>query len=548
MKEISTSNQTERQTNQTRQPISPVAPVSRVAHVPQSERIHIGLLGRRNAGKSSLLNALVGQDVALVSDTPGTTTDPVFKAMELQPLGPVVFVDTAGLDDEGKVGTLRVERTRKVLRRLDMGLLVVDATLAQQAMADGQPIDVDGGCGQEQEQGYGRAHGKGYDDGHGLGSGNPHGQGHDNGHELGCGPDHGERYGQDYGPGYGECLAPELAILNEFRRCHPTAPVLMVWNKIDQLKLNQLQHGDGRGKGSTQELNRILAQATAFLQSRDQHRNPYRGRCSDRSPQLSLPFIGVSARTGQGISQLKERIREIAQQGGLTERVPLVEDLVAPGDTVILVTPIDSEAPAGRLILPQQQVLRALLDHGVVTLVVRETELAAALDRLRRPPSLVITDSQAFAQVVRVLPPNVPLTSFSILFARYKGDLEQLLAGANAVSQLRPGDRVLVAEACTHSPPTEVDIGRVKIPRLLETKVGGKLEWTWFTGYDFPAELQTYRLVIHCGGCMLNRTEMQSRLQMLRQAGVPVVNYGVILAYLTGILPRAVEPLRLPGR
>lgn len=548
MKEISTSNQTERQTNQTRQPISPVALVSRVAHVPQSERIHIGLLGRRNAGKSSLLNALVGQDVALVSDTPGTTTDPVFKAMELQPLGPVVFVDTAGLDDEGKVGTLRVERTRKVLRRLDMGLLVVDATLAQQAMADGQPTDVDGGYGQEQGQGYGRAHGEGYDDGHGQSGSNPHGQGHDNGHEPGCGLDHGECCGQGYGHGYRECLGPELAILNEFRRCHPTAPVLMVWNKIDQLKLNQLQHGDGRGEGSTQELNRILARATAFLQSRDQHRDPYRVRRNDRSPEPLLPFIAVSARTGQGIPQLKEQISQIAQQGGLTDRAPLVEDLVAPGDTVILVTPIDSEAPAGRLILPQQQVLRALLDHGVVTVVVRETELAAALDRLRRPPSLVITDSQAFAQVVRVLPPNVPLTSFSILFARYKGDLEQLLAGANVVSQLRPGDRVLVAEACTHSPPTEVDIGRVKIPRLLEAKVGGKLEWTWFTGYDFPAELQTYRLVIHCGGCMLNRTEMQSRLQMLRQAGVPVVNYGVILAYLTGILPRAVEPLRLPGR
>lgn len=477
MKEISTSD-----SNHTLQPVARVPGVPRGPRVPQSERVHIGLLGRRNAGKSSLLNALAGQDVALVSDTPGTTTDPVFKAMELQPLGPVVFMDTAGLDDEGKVGTLRVERTRKVLRRLDMALLVIDAALAQQTAAAEQQVD--GDCGQQ------------FDGGH------------------------------------GQPLDKELAILTEFRRRHPTAPVLVVWNKIDQLEPARLEHGKGRDETSTHEIDRMLAQATSLLQSDD--------------PKPPLPFVAVSAKTGQGIGRLKELIMEIAQQGGLADHVPLVEDLVAPGDTVILVTPIDSEAPAGRLILPQQQVLRALLDHGVITLVVRETELAAALERLRRPPSLVITDSQAFAQVVRVLPADVPLTSFSILFARYKGDLEQLLAGADAVARLRPGDRVLVAEACTHSPPAEVDIGRVKIPRLLEARVGGKLEWTWFTGYDFPAELQTYRLVIHCGGCMLNRREMQSRLQLLRQAGVPAVNYGVLLAYLTGILPRAVQPLRLP--
>ncbi|MBE3576210.1 MAG: [FeFe] hydrogenase H-cluster maturation GTPase HydF [Limnochordales bacterium] len=454
--------------------------------MPRSERLHIGLLGRRNAGKSSLLNALAGQNVAVVSATPGTTTDPVFKAMELQPLGPVVFVDTAGLDDEGEVGSLRVEKTRKVLRRLDMALLVVDAALALQLE----------------------------------------------------------------GTAAGQHLDKELAILTEFRRRHPNAPVLVVWNKIDQLESAQIAsqpreeaNGNGQGKdkttwAATPELAQVLAAATAFLQA-GEHGSSHRS--------TPLRHIAVSARTGQGIEQLKQLIIAAAHEGrlaGSVPSVPLVEDLVAPGDTVILVTPIDSEAPAGRLILPQQQVLRALLDHGVVTLVVRETELAIALERLRRPPSLVITDSQAFAQVARVLPADVPLTSFSILFARYKGDLEQLLAGVDAVARLQPGDRVLVAEACTHSPSTEVDIGRVKIPRLLEARVGGKLEWTWFTGYDFPAELQTYRLVIHCGGCMLNRREMQSRLQLLRQAGVPVVNYGVLLAYLTGTLPRAIQPLR----
>ncbi|HHV55888.1 MAG TPA: [FeFe] hydrogenase H-cluster maturation GTPase HydF [Firmicutes bacterium] len=511
MKEIFTSNPADR----THPTVTGVDGVPRRPAVPRSERIHIGLLGRRNAGKSSLLNALAGQEAAVVSATPGTTTDPVFKAMELQPLGPVVFVDTAGLDDEGEVGTLRVERTRKVLRRLDVALLVIDAAaLSRKALtrqtAARAPETQETGARPVAAAGGGQ-------------------------------PGNGDNY---EGDDYEQFLGEERAILTEFRRRHPNAPVVVVWNKIDRLEPERLAleavAGNGRdGKGNLlpPEFAQILAAATAFLQDGGQ------GSSSSRSP---LRYVAVSARTGQGIDQLKQLIIAAAQEGGSAESVPLVEDLVAPGDTVILVTPIDSEAPAGRLILPQQQVLRALLDHGVVTLVVRETELAAALNCLCHPPSLVITDSQAFAQVAQVLPADVPLTSFSILFARYKGDLEQLLAGVEAVARLKPGDRVLVAEACTHSPPTEVDIGRVKIPRLLEARVGGKLEWTWFTGYDFPAELQPYCLVIHCGGCMLNRREMQSRLQLLRQAGVPVVNYGVILAYLTGILPRAVQPLRLP--
>lgn len=476
MNEISTSNPNRADSNHRRS----AAPRSYAYAVPRSERLHIGLLGRRNAGKSSLLNALVGQDVAVVSATPGTTTDPVFKAMELQPLGPVVFVDTAGLDDKGEVGSLRVEKTRKILRRLDMALLVIDVTLLSRNARARDVAAADGGS-----------------------------QGDRHNHAL-------LDFDSDFDYDYERVLGEELAILTEFRRRHPNAPVLVVWNKIDRLEPGE-----------------ILDAATAFLHTAEQ-------RIAPGAPPLR--HLAVSTRTGQGIEQLKQLIITTARESNLADSVPLVEDLVAPGETVILVTPIDSEAPAGRLILPQQQVLRALIDHGVVTLVVRETELATALARLRQPPSLVITDSQAFAQVARVVPADVPLTSFSIVFARYKGDLEQLLGGIAAVARLQPGDRVLVAEACTHSPPTEVDIGRVKIPRLLEARVGGKLEWTFFTGYDFPAELQTYRLVIHCGGCMLNRREMQSRLQLLRQAGVPVVNYGVLLAYLTGVLPRALQP------
>jgi [FeFe] hydrogenase H-cluster maturation GTPase HydF len=393
---------------------------------PNSSRLHIAIFGRRNAGKSSLINALTKQTVSLVSEVAGTTTDPVSKSMELLPLGPVVLIDTAGIDDQGHLGELRVKRTFDVLNRTDLAILVLDGTQ---------------GAGEWEEQ--------------------------------------------------------ILGLIREKK-----LPVVGVVNKVD-----------------------------AADYSND--------RLKAWQKKLGLALIEVSSLTGQGIEELKQAL--IRKAPALEGEPPLVSDLVNPGEVVVLVTPIDGSAPKGRLILPQQQVIRDLLDHGVVAMVAREKELVQALKGLKQRPALVITDSQAFAEVSALTPPDLRLTSFSIVMARYKGDLDELVKGAQVIESLQPGDRVLIAEACTHHRQAD-DLGTVKIPRWLRQKVGGELDLHWSTGFNFPSDLGNYKLIIHCAGCMLNRREMLYRIGQATRAGLPIVNYGVLIAYLHGILPRALAP------
>lgn len=392
---------------------------------PRSSRLQIALVGRRNAGKSSLLNAITDQELAVVSEIPGTTTDPVFKAMELLPFGPVVLIDTPGLDDEGELGEKRVAATKRVLRQADIVVIVVDASL---------------GMSRWEQQVAESAEAQGL-------------------------------------------------------------PVLIVQNKADLLCGNV------------------------------------------PSSMAGFPQMVVSSRLRSGINELKAKLVELAPQSFWEER-PLVGDLLRPGEQAMLIVPIDKAAPKGRLILPQVQVIRDLLDHGQSAIVARVDEAAAALANLRLQPSLVITDSQVFAQAAAITPPEIGLTSFSMLFARQKGDLATLVAGARAVQSLRPGDRVLVAEACTHTTQHE-DIGKVKIPQWLNRRVGGELQFQWVAGAAFPADLDQFRLVIHCGACMLNRRAMLARLQDATAANLPIVNYGVLISYLQGVLPRALEPFGL---
>lgn len=396
---------------------------------PRGERLHIAIFGRRNAGKSSLINALTNQSVALVSEVPGTTTDPVYKSMEILPLGPVVIVDTAGLDDVGALGELRVKRSLDVMRRTDLCLLVVDATL-------------------------------------GI---------------------------VDY----------ERHIVEEMRA--QKVPVLGVLNKVDLLD------------GETQ-----VSALTSRL-----------------AAELGIPLIPVSALNRSGVDTLKMEIVRSAPQDWSAPTI--IGDLLNPGDVAVLVVPIDLAAPKGRLILPQVQTLRDILDHDACGVMVKERELRHMLALLSRKPRIVVTDSQVFAKVNADTPPDVWLTSFSVLFARYKGDLPSLVRGAKAIDRLEPGDKVLIAEACTHHPVAD-DIGRVKIPRWLRQRVGGELQIDVKAGLDFPENLYEYKLIVHCGGCMNNRREMLYRIMQAERAGVPIVNYGVAIAYLNGILERVLEP------
>ncbi|MEW6698196.1 MAG: [FeFe] hydrogenase H-cluster maturation GTPase HydF [Bacillota bacterium] len=396
---------------------------------PRGNRLHIAIFGRRNAGKSSLINALTNQDIAVVSNVPGTTTDPVYKAMEILPVGPVVIIDTAGIDDTGHLGELRVQRSLDVLNKADMALLVIDA-----------------GAGlTEFEQ-------------------------------------------------------------NIAQRCQEKKlPAVVVLNKIDAHPVAESQQKEIQEK-------------------------------------LGLEPVPVSALTGTGISDLKIAIVKTAPPSWDDQTI--VGDLLNPGDVAVLVVPIDLAAPKGRLILPQVQTIRDILDHDAMAYVVKERELKECIATLNKKPKIVITDSQAFLKADADTPPDVLLTSFSILFARYKGNLESLVAGAKAIEKLRPGDKVLIAEACSHH-RMEDDIGTVKIPRWLRQIVGGELEFHWSSGHRFPTDLSEYKLVVHCGSCMINRREMLSRIMQVQQAGVPIVNYGVCIAYVQGILRRALSPFPL---
>jgi len=382
------------------------------------------MYGRRNVGKSSLLNAITRQQVSIVSDIAGTTTDPVEKPMELLPLGPVLFIDTAGIDDAGALGELRVKKTRTCLDRTDLGVLVTDGTWGA----------------------------------------------------------------------YEEGLFAEFAVRE--------IPTVVVFNKTD--------------------LTPPPAQRRAALVEK------------------GARVIETVATEGRGILDFRQALLDVVPADFLENPV-IAADLVGPGGLAILVVPIDKEAPKGRLILPQVQTIRDIIDSDAMCMMVKERELRAAFDKLNALPELVVTDSQAFLKVAADTPREVPLTSFSILFARLKGDLVTMTEGVLAVETLRPGDRILVAESCSHHPIAE-DIGRVKIPRWLTQYVGGALDFHTVQGHDFPEDLSTYKLVIHCGACMWNRREMLSRLLRCKQAGVPVTNYGVVIAYSLGMLERALGP------
>lgn len=392
---------------------------------PKSFRLHIGLFGRRNVGKSSLLNALTQQEVSIVSEIAGTTTDPVEKPMELLPLGPVLFIDTAGIDDVGALGEKRIQKTVGVFDRTDLGMIVSSS--------------------------------------------------------------------QEWGE-FEEQLLQQLQ--------EREIPVIIVLNKSDLHTANSCMRN-------------------SFSASK-------------------LPVIETSVLSNQGISELRQTILKSAPDDFIN-RPSIVADLVGPGEAAVLVVPIDKEAPKGRLILPQVQSIRDLLDGDSFCLVVKERELREALSSFNKPPKLVVTDSQAFLKVAADTPPDIPLTSFSILFARHQGDLTEMVRGAMAIDQLQAGDRVLIAEACSHHPIGE-DIGTVKIPRWLTQYVGGELQFDHARGRDFPANVADYKLIIHCGACMWNRREMLSRLIKARQVGVPLTNYGLTIAYSLGIFERALQP------
>ncbi len=415
---------------------------------PSGDRVHIGFFGRRNAGKSSVLNAVTGQDLAVVSDVCGTTTDPVSKAMELLPLGPVVMIDTPGIDDQGELGALRVKKSYQILNKTDVAVLVVDAA---------------------------------------------------------------------EGPG-----EADFALFERIRR--KDIPVAVVYNKADRL--------DGAPTASTAPLQDGAPPVpTAPLR--------------DGAPPVpiaplwdGLAPLYISARTGQGIDVLKERLAELGRPRENSRRI--VADLLKPMDLAVLVVPIDSAAPKGRLILPQQQTIRDVLEASAVAVVVKDTELAQTLDSLGKKPKLVITDSQAFARVARETPKDILLTSFSILFARYKGNLAAAAAGARAVEGVGSGDKVLICEGCTHHRQCE-DIGTVKLPRWIREYTGAEPEFVFTSGTEFPEDLSAFKLIVHCGACMLNEREMKYRLKCAQDQQVPMTNYGILIAYMQGILQRSVQ-------
>jgi len=398
-------------------------------NTPSSNRLHIAFFGQTNAGKSSLINAITNQNIALVSDVKGTTTDPVYKAMELLPIGPVMLIDTAGLNDETKLGHLRKEKTMAVLNKTDIALVVFDGTR-----------------------------------------------------------DH---------------HTTEVALINVIRS--KKIPTLGILNKSDEIM----------------DIKELLKTYTS---------------------KYDMPFVAASSINNHGIDDIKKMLIKHAPID--EDKFKIVGNLIKPGDFVVLVTPIDNAAPKGRLILPQQQTIRDILESDAISIVTKEHELKETLANLGKKPSLVITDSQAFLKVSADTPASIPLTSFSILFARHKGDLTSLVEGASAINKLKDGDKILIAEGCTHHKQSD-DIGTVKIPRWLRQATGKELIFEHTAGVTFKDNLEDYKLVIHCGGCMLNKRAMHHRINSAKEEEVPIVNYGVLIAYVHGILDRALEPFPL---
>lgn len=386
---------------------------------PRGERVHIALFGKRNAGKSSIINALTNQEIAIVSDYKGTTTDPVYKAMELLPIGPVVMIDTPGLDDEGALGALRIAKAKEVLSKTDIALIVVDSSEGISSL--------------------------------------------------------------------------EKDLIEEIKE--RKVPYLVLFNKADLMTEKNINS-----------------------------ENPIEG-------------IFVSAKTGEGIEKVKETL---GKRFTMENERKIVGDLIEPGDLVVLVVPIDKAAPKGRLILPQQQTIRDILDHGGISVVVRDSELKEALEGLGKKPKLVITDSQAFGNVSKIVPKDMMLTSFSILFARYKGELLDLVNGAKALENIKDGDTILMGEGCTHHRQCD-DIGTVKLPRWIREYTKKEIHIETSSGNGFPEDLSKYALIVHCGGCTLNEKEMKNRMRRAKEQKVPMVNYGVLIAYMNGILKRSLE-------
>ncbi len=394
------------------------------------ERLHIGFFGMRNAGKSSLVNKITGQQLSVVSDVKGTTTDPVKKAMELLPLGPVVIIDTPGMDDEGELGKLRIEKTQQILGQTDIAVLVVDASV---------------GLREQDEE-----------------------------------------------------------LIKTFTESK--TPYIVVYNKADLV-----------------------------IKCADDSKNVY---LDPNNIVVSEKALFASTVTGEGIQEIKEKLGSFAS--GMKKQKPLVADMIREGDIVVLVTPIDESAPKGRLILPQQLTIRDILDkHGIVV-TCQDTELVKTLACLSKTPKMVITDSQVFGKISKDVPKDVPLTSFSILMARYKGDLEELVKGAAALSKLKDGDKVLISEGCTHHRQCD-DIGTVKMPHWIEEFSGVRPEFAFSSGGDFPEDLSPYSVIVHCGGCTLNETEMKNRIKRAASNDIPIVNYGIAIAHMHGILKRSVE-------
>lgn len=401
---------------------------------PRANRIHIGIFGKRNAGKSSVINAITGQNLAIVSDVQGTTTDPVLKAMELLPLGPVVIIDTPGIDDVGELGQLRIEKSYQMLNKTDIAVIVLDAN---------------GNIAEEDER-----------------------------------------------------------VIHLIQS--KNIPYIIVLNKLDET------HNDIKSLVIYDELKRIVKQDDKIM--------------------------GISAKTGENIWELKEAIAHLNPK---EIQKPIVKDLVEPGDIVVLVVPIDPAAPKGRLILPQQQTIRELLDTNCISVVVQDTELKDTFSGFIKKPKLVITDSQAFEKVSQETPKDIMLTSFSILFARHKGNLKAAVEGARVIDSLENGDRVLISEGCTHHRQCD-DIGTVKLPNWLKKYTKKELRFDFTSGTEFPLDLGEYKLIIHCGGCTLNEREMKYRMKCAKEQNVPITNYGTAISYMNGILERSIEIFNKP--
>lgn len=399
---------------------------------PQSVRIHIAIFGKRNAGKSSIINVITGQEAAIVSDVKGTTTDPVYKPIEILPIGPCVFIDTAGTDDTGDLGKLRIKKTLEVLDKADIALLIVDASI-------------------------------GFDD-------------------------------------------EDVMITKKIR--NKKIPLLIVFNKIDSIIYSDL----------------------------------FKTKIRRLESEFKCKVVNVSALKNTGIDKLRDEIIKIVPDN--EDKFKIVGDLINPGDFVVLVIPIDKAAPKGRLILPQQQTIRDILESDAIAVVTKEYELKETLDNLTKTPKIVITDSQVFLKVTADTPKDILMTSFSILFARFKGDLVEFIKGVKCIEKLKDGDKVLIAEGCTHHRQSD-DIGTIKIPRWIRQRTGKKIDFEFSSGVSFTDEINKYALIVHCGGCMMNRAAMLSRIESAKLYNVPIVNYGVLIAYVQGILGRALEPFPL---